>query len=190
MASSISRGRKDGCKDSIGGLQKLYLAQFTPYRRNAFGFNGNVITSIPTTFVHLFELTGNNTFSQSRNGDGYDQTLTVEFRKLDVQTTLQMMTLNYIELRALVQDRNGNWFILGLENGLESEGLTIETGDSRSSFNGYRMTLKGKETLSVPFVSDPFTNGFIDVSDPTTEYYQFQDYQAVQFQDGEFFLFN
>ena len=190
MATSISRGRYDNCKNTIGGLSKLYLAQFTPYRRNAFGFNGNVLTSIPTTFVHLFELTGNNTFSQSKNGDGYDQTLSVEFRKIDVQTTLQMMTLNYIELRALVEDRNGNWFILGLENGLESEGLTIDTGDSKSAFNGYRMTLKGKEVLSVPYVLDPFTNGFIDVTDPTNEYYQFMDFQAFQFQDGEVFQFN
>ncbi|QLG46059.1 hypothetical protein [Costertonia aggregata] len=186
----LTSGKRYGCKDSNGGIKKIYLAAFVPYSRNLFGFDGVLLTSIPTTFVYAFEMIGdNNSFQQSYDGIGYSQTLNVEFKRQDVDTAIQMQSLNYIELRALILDKNDNYLVFGLDNGLTSDSLEILTGNSRSEFNGYRMIFTGKEKHTSPFVLDPFNNGFIEV-DEEDDFYQFQNLEAFMFQNGEQYYFN
>lgn len=190
MPILLTSGWKVPCKDTLGGMRKVYLAAYTFYTRGEFGFDGSVLTSIPTTFVHEFELNGsNNSFSDRYDGESYSQSLTLEFKKKDVETSFEMERLNYLELRALVQDRNGNYLVLGLENGLTCDSLDIITGGSKSDFNGYRLSLSGKEQLAAPIVLDPFDNGFI-IDEGETDYYQFQNLEAFHFQDGTIYEFN
>lgn len=185
----LNKGKKYGCKTTIGGIKKVYLATFVHYSRNEFSFDGLVLTSIPTTFIYDFELDGDgNTFNQTTDGQSYDQNLNLEFKKQDLTTTKLMESLNYLDYRALVEDRNGNYFLFGLDNGLTSEGLEITTGGNVNDFNGYRIRFKGREKHPVPFVLDPFDNGFIVVEGQ--DYYQFQDLEAFLFQDGGEYQFN
>jgi hypothetical protein len=190
MANLLNSGWKVPCKDTLGGMRKVYLAAYAYYPRSEFGFNGSVLTSIPTTFVHEFELDGsNNSFNDRFDGESYIQSLNIQFKKKDLATTIQMEKLNYLELRALVLDRNGNYLVLGLENGLSCDSLDIETGGSKSDFNGYKLSLSGKEQYSAPIVLDPFDNGFI-VDEGETDFYQFQNLEAFHFQDGTIYEFN
>ena len=190
MSYLINSGRKTFCKSSQGGIRKVYLAGFVPYQRNRFEFDGTVLTSIPTTYVYEFELIGSgNRFSSSFQGDSYNQSLNLEFKKQDLETTIQMESLNYMELRALVLDNNGNYFIFGLDNGLTSNSLNIVSGGAKTDFNGYRMTLEGKEKHSTPFVLNPFEIGFV-LADENQDFYQFQDLSTFLFQDGTPYYFN
>lgn len=188
--SLINSGRKTFFKSSQGGIRKVYLSGFVPYQRNQFSFNGNVLTSIPTTFVYEFELNGSgNRFTSSFQSDSYNQTLNLEFKKQDLETTIQMEALNYMELRALILDNNGNYLLFGLDNGLTSDGLNIVSGGARADFNGYRLTLQGKEKHQTPFVLNPFEIGFI-LAEENEDFYQFQDLEAFLFQDGTPYYFN
>lgn len=190
MSYLINSGRRNHCKNSLGGIRKVYLAAFVPYHRNEFEFDGLVLQSMPVTYVYAFELVGsNNTFSNSYNGERYSQTLSLEFKKQDFQTTVQMASLNYLELRALILDNNGNYLVFGLDNGLTSNSLEILTGGSRGEFNGYRIQFSGSEKHTAPIVLDPFNIGFIEVGDQT-DFYQFQDLSAFLFQDGTPYYFN
>jgi hypothetical protein len=174
----------------MGGIRKVYLAAYTYYPRGMFGFDGSVLTSIPATFVHEFELNGsNNSFNDNYDGESYSQSLTLEFKKKDAETSFEMERLNYLELRALVLDRNGNYVVLGLDNGLSCDSLDIDSGGSKSDFNGYKLSFSGKEQHPAPLVRDPFENGFI-IEDGITEYYQFQNLVAFHFQDGTIYEFN
>lgn len=190
MSYLLSSGRKTFCKSSQGGIRKVYLAGFVPYQRNGFSFSGTVLTNIPTTYVYEFELNGSgNRFSSRFQGDSYNQTLNLEFKKQDLQTTIQMQSLNYMELRALILDNNGNYLVFGLDNGLTSDGLNIVSGGAKGDFSGYRLTLNGQEKHIAPFVLNPFEIGFV-LADDNQDFYQFQDLTAFLFQDGTPYYFN
>tara|TARA_R110002051_G_scaffold324800_2_gene423820 strand:+ start:325 stop:897 length:573 start_codon:yes stop_codon:yes gene_type:complete len=190
MPYLINSGRKNFCKSSQGGIKKVYLAGFVPYTRNEFGFDNLVLAYIPTTYVYEFELIGNNnTFSNSYNGESYTQSLNVEFRKQGLQTTKQMESLNYMELRALILDNNGNYLVFGLDNGITSSSLEIVTGGSKGEFNGYRLQFSGMEKHTSPLVLNPFEIGFV-LAEENADFYQFQDLSTFLFQDGAPYYFN
>ncbi|MFS4469108.1 hypothetical protein [Maribacter sp. 2210JD10-5] len=185
----ITSGKRAGCKTTIGGIKLVYLATFVPYQRNEFGLDGTVLTSIPETFIYRFELDGDkNSFSQSYDGKSYSQSLSLEFKKQDVTTSKLSESLNYLDYRALILDRNGDYYLLGLENGLTSTGIQITSGGSTSDFNGYSISFNGKERLQALHVIDPFNNGFIEVDGE--DFYQFQNLETFCFQDGELYQFN
>lgn len=187
----ITSGRNiPSCKDTVGGIKRVYLANFVSYYRHEFGFDGNVLTSRPTTFVYAFDLIGNNnSFNERFDGEKYEQTLTMEFQKQDSMTSKQMEAINYIEAFALIEDRNGNYFLYGLDNGLSGSSLEIVSGGQQSEFTGYKLRLTGTEKYSAPYVLDPFDNGFI-IDDGENDYYQFQNLETFHFQDGTIYEFN
>jgi hypothetical protein len=54
-----------------------------------------------------------------------------------------------------------NYFLLGLEHGMDVTAGTIETGGAMGDLSGYKMTLTGMERIAAPFIiPDPDTAGF------------------------------
>ena len=62
---------------------------------------------------------------------------------------------------AIVSDRNGIFRLLGTYNGLSAE-VTKVTGGGMEDFNGYKVTMEGKESLSSLFVSNLEDAGFVE----------------------------
>ena len=63
------------------------------------------------------------------------------------------------DYRAIILDRNGKYRIVGLFNGLISE-MTKTTGGGKSDFNGYQITMEGREIKSALFIDDLDSAGF------------------------------
>ena len=187
MPFLINRNRKVPCKGTQGGLKRVYITAFEPYSRAQYSVLDGELLNFPQTFVQTFELSGSsNSFSERYDGEKYTQTLTLKFPKSDSESNMQMETLNYMEWRIIVQDRNDNYFILGLDNGLTSDGLSVSSGAAHADFNGYDITFSGLEKHRAPSIQDPFTIGFLEAG----EIFQFQDLVQFQFQDGEPYQFN
>ena len=140
----IISGINRSCKDAIGGVNKIYLFSWVKYSRSQIGINGNILTSFPTSDVYEFETIGNVSFTEDtqedEGGKYYNITLSFQIGNyFDIEKLLKK------NVRAVVLDRNGNYRLLGVFNGLYCNKVTKESGSNKSDFNGFKIDFEGRE---------------------------------------------
>ena len=150
LNDGISRTRKY----LNGGIDKLYLFPYVKYNRAAIYTVDNYLDAFPITLVYEFDVPNMSYKETTANDSGgiyWNQDLT-----FDVPNTTPSRELNKLvknDYRAIIKDRLGNYRIIGLYNGLEAN-VTNETGVDKSSLNGYRISLTGKEQDQAYFLND------------------------------------
>lgn len=163
MACQLSRGRKEGCKTSVGGLKSVYFTDF-----GDLGIVTKVddeVTDLSGTFVaYKYDLKGGSSFEQAitssrENGTTYfEQTLNLTLKKLSKEDNKEIKLLAYGRPHVAVEDYNGNVFLMGLEHGAEVTGGTIVTGAAMADLSGYTLTLVGQEVAAANFVASPIAD--------------------------------
>ena len=173
MSCDISLGRIEPCKDSVGGLKAIYFVNFDTLGSVTFDVtNTDVIDAIAgTPDAYKYELKGTSTFTQNIQSNretgttAFEQVLEVTLKKLSVADHKEIKLLSYGRPHAIVEDYNGNFFLAGLEHGLDVTGGTIVTGANMSELSGYTLTLTGMEKAPANFLGDtPANVGFTVVS--------------------------
>lgn len=160
MVPSIS-GYERKCKNSLGGLKKVYLFPYVKYSRSQVVLNGNVLVTYPDTTIYEFEVETNPSVSQSQSEDNGCKYFDISFN-LDLPNTLgydfeKVLNKDY---NIIVEDRNGNLRFLGNRNGLECTSLNYDTGSSKNSFNGLKLSFDGKEEDEAWFINSLEDAGF------------------------------
>jgi len=160
MACDLTLGRKEPCKDVVGGLKSVYFVNFgdlgTVTRANDEITNMTGNSGSLTAFK--YELKGANSFEQSitastDNGTAFfEQTLSLTLRKLSKEDHKEIKLLTYGRPHVAVEDYNGNVFMMGLEHGAEVTGGTIATGTSMGDLSGYTLTLTAMEREPANFM--------------------------------------
>lgn len=145
MACDLTAGRLKACKQSLGGIGKLYLFNFV---EDPFTVVAGVATAInpllTTVFEYELEGDGNN-YSESlvpdRNtGTSVNtQTGTIVLKKIDAVTSAQMNLLAYGFPQAVVKDRNGIYHAIGIDDGIDFT-VVQSTGGAKTELNGYTLT--------------------------------------------------
>lgn len=145
MACDITAGRLKACKQSLGGLGKLYLFNFV---ENPFTVTAGVATAINPLLTDVFEYDiegdGNNV-SESLVPDRNSgttlntQTSTIVLKKIDATTGAQMNLLAYGYPMAVVKDRNGIYHAIGIDDGIDFT-VVQTTGGAKGELNGYTLT--------------------------------------------------
>lgn len=145
MACDITAGRLKACKQSLGGLGKLYLFNFV---ENPFTVTAGVATAINPLLTDVFEYDiegdGNNV-SESLVPDRNSgttlntQTTTIVLKKIDATTGAQMNLLAYGYPMAVVKDRNGIYHAIGIDDGIDFT-VVQTTGGAKGELNGYTLT--------------------------------------------------
>ena len=152
----ISSGRSLACKTSVGGLKAVYFASFGTL--GAITEVAGEITAIagsPDFFK--YEIKGSSslesTINSSReNGSTYyTQTLNLTLPFLDKATQEQIKLLSTTRPHVAIEDYNGNYFLVGLENGAEVVGGSIVSGSGMSELSGFTLTLEGQEKAPANF---------------------------------------
>ena len=178
MACDLTRGRKEPCKDVVGGLKAVYFTDFGDY--GTVSQTDDEITDMDGTFTaYKYELKGNSSFEQTINSSResgttfFEQTLNLTLKKLSKEDNKELKLLAYGRPHVAVEDYNGNVFIMGLEHGAEVTGGTISTGAAMGDLSGYTLTLAAQELKPANFVSgatagDPFA-GLASATDTITE---------------------
>lgn len=150
-------------KDSLGGIKAVWLCKYYKYSRSQIITSSNTLISFPDTFVYNFHsIEASNpmeTQEQNEGGKFYNQSISLTFPGAAIR---EIQLLNTLEYRLLFLDNNGIYRVFGLYNGLESGGITYETGSSKNSLNGFKITFTGKEEKQSFFMSNPFDIGFIE----------------------------
>jgi len=145
MACDLTAGRLKACRQSLGGLGKLYLFNFV---EDPFTVVAGVATAInpllTTVFEYELEGDGNNVAENmppDRNtGTAVNtQTTTIVLKKIDATTSAQMNLLAYGFPMAVVKDRNGIYHAIGIDDGIDFT-VAQSTGGAKTELNGYTLT--------------------------------------------------
>lgn len=145
MACDITAGRLKPCKQSLGGLGKLYLFNFI---ENPFTYASGIATAINPSLTSVFEYElegdGNNVsealVSDRNTGTSVNtQTSTIVLKGIDATTSAQMNLLAYGFPMAVVKDRNGIYHAIGIDDGIDFT-VTQTSGGAKTELNGYTLT--------------------------------------------------
>jgi len=177
----IVSGYNRKCKDSVGGVRKVWLCKYVKYSRSQIITDDNILVSFPDTFIYSFHSVeasnASESMEQNEGGKFYNQSISLSFQGADPK---EIELLQNIDFRILYLDNNGIYKIFGLHNGMESGTITYETGSSKNSLNGFKINFTGKEKEEAVFVVDLEDVGFIE-EDTVIEHY-------LLLQNSDFFM--
>lgn len=158
MACTLTTGRELPCKDSVGGIKAVYLADYGTL--GALTVTSGEVTAIAgTPDLFKFDVKGNSSLEQAitssrENGTTfYEQTLNLTLTKLDVATQQEIITIAKARPHIFVQDYNDNYFLIGAANGADVSGGTIVTGAAMGDLSGFTLVFSAQETLPAYFVT-------------------------------------
>ena len=160
MVFTIS-GYTRKCKDSLGGLKKVHLFPYVKYSRSQIVLNGNILVTYPNTTIYEFEVETNPSVSQTQSEENGGKYFSISL-SLDLPNTLgydfqKVLNKDY---NIIVEDRNGKLRFLGNRNGLECTSLNYDTGSSKNSFSGLKLSFEGKEECEAWFINNLASAGF------------------------------
>ena len=182
MPCLITHGRIEPCKDSLAGLKNVYFINedITPnfiYRESAPGvyvvdtdFSESIEYVNFVQYLYKFELKSNeNVYDQEivssrENGTTFfRQTLTIKLKKQDIATHNAVKTLAYAKPRILVENNEGQFFLVGLLRGCDLTAGSINNGAALGDFSGYSLTFQAEELLPSQFVENGTSSFYYDI---------------------------
>lgn len=168
MACDITSGRAKGCKDSLGGLSKLYLFN---YLEDPFTIASGEATAmnVSLTTAYEFDLVGDasnlveSLVGERQNGTSVNtQTITAVFHKLTAadSANFNLMAKGYPQ--GVVKTRNGDYHLIGQTDGID---FTIEasTGGAYTDLNGYTITGVSTEVSLSPILDEATVTAFLAI---------------------------
>ena len=166
MACLLIDGIAKGCRDNIGGIKEVYLANQELV--TAIEASGMTITGITTvdglgaTGASFYTFEVNKVSSNwtdtpapvaSNGGTFYTPSVTMVFSKNDADKANTVKLLGQSTLIAIVKNNDGKYFLLGgdttangLGNGLELSAGSYNSGTAYTDLNGWTITLSGGES--------------------------------------------
>lgn len=167
MACDLTLGRLEPCKDSNGGIKAVYFINYGELGEVTTGSDGEITDFASGATAYKYELKGNSSLEQTinssrENGTTYfEQTVNLTLKKLDKATTNQVKLMSYGRPHIVVEDMNGNAFLVGAEHGADVTGGSIFTGAAMGDMSGYSITLSGQEKAPAAHIegavkNDPF----------------------------------
>lgn len=169
MACDISKGRLEACKESVGGIKNLYIANYNSAMYAGMddsatkpptdaAFNGQVDTLAAAVNVYQFEVRGdNNTFEETNensrdNGTSFwTQSGSFVIKAQNAETMMQLKLLSYGRPHIIIEDYNGKFRMAGAQNGVEVS-VNTSTGGAMGDLYGYTISFEGKEVLPSLFI--------------------------------------
>ena len=158
MACLLTSGRKVPCKSAVGGIKTIYFADFGTLGSATIA-SGEITAFAGSPVWFQFDVKGNSSMetaitSSRENGTTfYDTTLSVTLTFQDKATQEELKLIAHARPHVCVEDYNGNYFVVGLENGGDVNGGTITTGAGMADLTGYTLTVNAQETAPPFFVT-------------------------------------
>jgi hypothetical protein len=160
MACDLTLGRKEPCKDVVGGIKNVYFVDFGDL---TLTFDSapdvDVVSSVGSSVENFkYEVKGNSSLEQTVNSSRengttfYEQTLNLTLHKLTKEDNKELKLMAYGRPHIVIEDYNKNLMIMGLEHGADVSGGTIVTGAAMGDLSGYTLTLTGMEKMPANFI--------------------------------------
>jgi len=155
----MTTGRKLSCKDAVGGISKVFLADYGTLGTATIGVTGYVTAFSSATYnLYQYDVKSASGLEQTINSSDdngttfYEQSLTLVLTKLDPLTQVELQKLIATRPHVFVLDNNGNYLSVGMTRGTTTTG-SISTGVALGDLNGYTLTIMAQEPLMSQFVT-------------------------------------
>jgi len=161
MSCDLSQGRQRPCKDSVGGLKAVYFLNYgeSTYDVSFDATNTDQVDGFGTGLTcYRYDLKGNSNLEQTivsstdTGGTFFEQVLTLVLPKLTVKDHKELKLLSFGRPHVIIKDNNDNYFVAGLEHGMDVTGGTISSGSAMGDLSGYTLTLSGGERAPANFI--------------------------------------
>jgi len=160
MSCALTTGYALGCRNSVGGIRNVRLAAFAGVTEAISSGTVTGVTVSPASGFYLYDLpkqtsqfTETITPSTENGTVFYQQDLQIVLNRMSVALRNEILLLAQQRLVAIVQDRNGLFWMLGADAGLELSAGTGQTGTAMGDRNGYDLTFTALETFPMLAVS-------------------------------------
>ena len=159
MACSLTTGRKVPCKSAVGGIKTVYFADYGTLGDATI--TSGEITALSGLSIEWFQfdVKGNSSLETSINSSRengttfYESTLNLTLTFQDKATQEELKLIAHARPHIVIEDYNGNYFLMGLEHGADVNGGTIVTGAAMGDLTGYTITAVAQETAPPYFVT-------------------------------------
>ena len=156
MACNIDTGRTLPCRDSVGGLKNVYFINYdatdsiplvaTAGSEDTVAFDGVWdATNYQYALKGTSSLTTNIQASRENGTVAFEQVLELTLPKLTKEDNYQIKLLAWGRPRIVVEDYNGNYFLVGREHGADVTGGTVVTGAAMGDLSGYTLSFTAME---------------------------------------------
>jgi hypothetical protein len=171
MACLLTHGRAEVCKEFVGGIKSIYFINYGDLGAIGYGTintdaSDQINTIAGTMSLFKYDLKGANSFEQTvtssrENGTTFvEQTLTFTIKGLDATTTKQIKLLAWGRPHVIIKTNANNFFLAGLNHGMDVTTGLIANGTAMGDLNGYTLTLVGTEPIPANHlnVASPFAD--------------------------------
>ena len=138
------------CAANVGGVVEFYAANFDDV--TAVTVTTGKVSAITMASTKKFVtyhiprntayLTSTLTADQAAGTRFYTTELFFQLNKMDTTKRTEIEALKSADVRIIVKDANGAYWLLGYDAPLNASAGTAETGTQASDHNGYNMTLQ------------------------------------------------
>ena len=168
MACDLTLGRIEDCKSSVGGIDAIYFVNFGDMGNVTLGTEDEVTDADGTfsAFKYAVKSTATNfeqTINSSRdNGTTFiSQVVNMTLKGLSKSDNKELKLMAWGRPQVIVEDRNGNAWLFGLERGAEVTGGTAVSGGAMGDLSGYTLSFTAEEKTFANLIEgavagDPF----------------------------------
>ena len=166
--TSIVQGYEIDCLDSVGGVDTIYVTEFTNVPQANITETSGVISALScasgTKFYTLQQRkqsaqVDEKLVSSPENGTLYsEQTITFNLKKMTAAMRYTIKSLAVNRLMFIVKDRNGLIKLYGQTTGCDISESTLTTGKAFGDLNGATLTFTGME----PQLSSSLSSAILD----------------------------
>lgn len=155
MACPINLSFTLDCKDNKGGIKTIYLAVFPS---NGLSYSPTIASGVITAWssasskfftyqVRTGIATGNDkaTVTKANGTKMYAPALTTQIEKMSAASVVELNNMIANRLLVIVLDRNGKYWLMGYNNGMDVTEMDGQFGTAMGDFNGYKLSLAGEE---------------------------------------------
>lgn len=166
----LTGGIAKGCDNNIGGIQKLYLANFGDVLSETVS-DGNVTAISMASGAVFYEFAFNkntSSFTETTSNDQVNgttintQTINLVIARRDTNKRNNIALLTRSLTKGIVLDQNGIYWLVGFQNGLDVTEVADTTGVAKADLNGYTITLIGEEPVKAYTVDSSIIAGIIE----------------------------
>jgi len=144
-------GLNAGCKDSVGGVAKVWLAdasniKWTISNDGTIAPTGGITEEWKVYNLRKGAGSMTSTLTVNDNAGSYFTTeVVMNFLKMENAKRIEVMAMLMGQCTGVVKDRNGKYWAIGIENPLEGSAGTGETGTAAGDANQYTVTISVDE---------------------------------------------
>lgn len=159
MACTLNDGRKEPCKDVVGGITAVYFMDFGTIGALASDDSDTVDDLSQSATAYKYEVKGNSSLTQNINSSRengttfFEQVLSLTLHKLSATDNKEIKLLAYGRPHIIVEDNNGDFYLMGREYGADVTGGTIVTGAAMGDLSGYTLTFTGMEKMPANYIA-------------------------------------